>query len=201
MPARVFVAIELPPATRLLMTEAMRSFLSIEPSWRTEKPVAHGLLHVTLAFLGAVPDPLLEPLLERLGVAVKDMEPFEVRVAGARAVPSMRHASMLWATLDDASGLAASLSAIIAREAGLPAEGRAFRAHVTLARSRRPRAVGPRAIEAASTLLSDSGRLADRTVSVRSATVFSSTLRSAGPAYEPLALLAFGAIGGNAAAR
>jgi 2'-5' RNA ligase len=108
---------------------------------------------------------------------------------------------MVWVTLDDPSGLAASLSSTVGHEAGLPAEGRAFRAHVTLVRARSPRAVDPRAIEAACAPLSDSGRLADRTVSVRSATVFSSTLGGTGPAYEPLALLALGAIADDGDAR
>jgi 2'-5' RNA ligase len=201
VPARVFVAIELPPATRELLTEAMGSLLAIDRSWRGEKIVAPELLHVTLAFFGEIRDASLPPLLERLRIALGKAEPFALCVSGARAMPSMRRATMLWAMFDGDTGGAALLSSAVAREAGLPPDARPFRAHVTLARSRKPRAVTQRAADAATELLSDSGRLADRTVSVRSATVYSSTLGSAGPTYEPLALLALGTMGGEADAR
>lgn len=201
MAARVFVAIELPRETRQLISGAVETFLTLEPSWRGEKPVAPDLLHVTLAFLGAVPEVSLAPLLERLRCALEPIAPFDLTLSGARAVPSRGHASMLWATLSGAEGDAALLASSIRREAAIPPDGRPFRAHVTLARSRRPRPITASAVETCSLVLSDAGKAVDRTVSVHSATVFSSTLGAAGPAYDRLAVLTLGTAGHSTAAR
>lgn len=201
MPARVFVAMGLPQPTRDLMTRATERLLDADPSWRGEKPVAASLMHVTLVFIGAVPDASLPRLLDRLRTAVARAEPFLVRVSGARAVPSLERASMVWATFDGDVEAATSLATGVARAGDLPAEPRPFRLHATLLRARRPRRVERNAIEAASAVLSDTGKEADRTVSVRSVTVFSSTLGSAGPTYEPLAHLTFGNRDDDAAVR
>lgn len=199
MPARVFVAIELPPATRDLMYRAAEAMCAVDPSWLHEKLVRAELMHVTVAFIGAVPDPALPVLLERLRPAAGRTRPFGLRLAGARAVPSPARASMVWATCDGDPGVAAALSATIAEAAGLTGEGRHFAAHATLARARRPRRVEAAALQAASSVLSDAGKEADRAVSVLSVTVFSSTLSSGGPTYERLAILPLGTMDGGAA--
>jgi len=201
VPARVFVAIELPRETRQVISGAVETFLTLEPSWRGEKAVAPDLLHVTLAFLGTVPEASLAPLLERLPGALGPIAPFDLTLSGARAVPSRGHASMLWATLSGAEDDAAMLASSIRREAGVPLDGRPFRAHVTLARSRRPRPIRAGAVEACSLILSAAGKAPDRTVSVHSATVFSSTLGAAGPTYDRLAVLMLGTAGHSTTAR
>ena len=201
MPARVFVAIELPPATRDLMSRATEAICAVEPSWCDEKLVRAELMHMTVAFVGAVPDPSLSFLLERLRSAAGHTPAFGLRLAGVRAVPSLARASMVWATFDGDTGAAAALSEIIATAAGLAAEGRRFVAHATLARARRSRRVDAAAVHAASSVLLDAGKEADRAVSVLSATVFSSTLGSAGPTYERLAILPLGTTDDGAAAR
>lgn len=189
MPGRVFVAIELPEPARDLLDDALAAFLRAAPSWRDEKPVAARLFHVTLAFVGAVPDPALPALLERLRCAVRAFEPFALDVDGVRAVPSLHRATMVWASLAGDVDEAAVLADAVARAADLPDTDRRFRPHVTLARARRPRRVERDAIAAAQAALSDPGKETDRVVSVRSVTVFSSTLGNGGPVYEPLAVL------------
>jgi 2'-5' RNA ligase len=191
MPERVFVAIELPVPVRGLLAEAAAALLRADRAWAGEKPVSPGLMHVTLAFLGFVDDPALPGVVERLRSAASLVGPFGLRVSDITAVPAAGKATMLWAVLADPSGSAARLSSDLARAAGLPATERPFRAHVTLARARRPRSVACEAIAAANAVLSDPGKDADRFVSVRWATVFSSTLTRSGPTYDPLALLEF----------
>ena len=196
MPTRVFVAIDLPASARDLLERGLADFLEADPSWRGEKAVAARLFHVTLAFLGGVPDPVLPDLVERLRHATALASPFRLRVDGFRAVPSLRRATMLWATLSGDGGGAPALAQAVARAAGLPEDGRRFQAHVTLVRARGNRPVRSSAVAAALAVLSDAGKETDGVVSVRSVTVFSSTLGSGGPAYEPLAVLE---LGGSAA--
>jgi 2'-5' RNA ligase len=192
VPGRVFVALELPEPARDLLDHTLAAFLAAAPSWNNEKPVDAGLFHVTLAFIGAMPDPALPALIERLDDAARAVGPFMLELDSVRAVPSRRRATMVWASLAGEVEDASRLAGAIERAAGLPESGRPFRPHVTLARARRPRRVHDGAITAAEATLSAAGRETDRIVSVRSVTVFSSTLGKSGPAYEPLAVLALG---------
>jgi 2'-5' RNA ligase len=201
VPERVFVAIELPAAARALLAAATECVLGADPAWRDEKPVPAALLHVTLAFVGRVPDPEADAMLERLRAVAARVDPFTLSLSGVRAVPSAGRASMVWATLDGDGEQAASLAAGLAQAAGLDGLERPFRAHVTLARARRPRRSRPHAIEAASALLSEASKDADRIVSVRSVTVFSSTLGGAGPTYRSLARLVLAQPDGAATGR
>ena len=196
MPTRAFVAIDLPAPARDLLERALADFLEADASWRGEKAVAARLFHVTLAFLGAVPDPVVPDLVERLRLAAALATPFRLRLDGVRAVPSLGRARMLWATLSGDDGGAPALAQALARAAGLPEDGRRFHAHVTLARARGARPACSGAVAAAAAVLSNAGKETDGVVSVRSVTVFSSTLGRCGPAYEPLAVLE---LGGSAA--
>lgn len=99
--------------------------------------------HVTLAFLGEAGEDSLPRLLPRLERAARRHHAFGLSLAGAGAFPSPARANVLWSGLSGdrkALGeLAMSVSAG-ARRAGAPPpdEGRRYRPHVTLARSRAP---------------------------------------------------------------
>lgn len=100
--------------------------------------------HVTLQFLGAVRH--LAPVVDALAVAAAAGSPFNFRVGGAGAFPGARRAKVIW--LGAAEGaepmqaLAASVGAAL-DPVGYPAEGRPFRAHLTLARLREAGDVRP----------------------------------------------------------
>jgi RNA 2',3'-cyclic 3'-phosphodiesterase len=98
--------------------------------------------HLTLAFFAEVPDRRLDDLLERLGRAAARRPAVSVRLRGAGAFPSADRARVLWlgAVPHPADGLArlAEGSRAAAVRAGVEVEGGRFRAHLTLARTRRP---------------------------------------------------------------
>jgi RNA 2',3'-cyclic 3'-phosphodiesterase len=191
MPGRVFVAIELPGPTRDVLAHATEELVAAAPGWAGEKPVAACLLHITLAFIGPVPDAAVDGLVGRLRDTVAGLEPFSLCISGIRAVPSAGRASMVWADITGDVDRAAALAAAVAAQAAPAPERRPFRPHVTLIRARRPRRIDPAAMAAAGDAVSASGKDPDRAVSVRSATVFSSTLGTGGPTYERLAVLDF----------
>ncbi|HEX5535303.1 MAG TPA: RNA 2',3'-cyclic phosphodiesterase, partial [Actinomycetales bacterium] len=99
--------------------------------------------HITLAFLGSVPDATLDDLRARLARAALRRTPFDLAVAGGGAFSSRRRAGVLWAGVEDLSGgglrrLADGVQAAC-RRAGLEVEeGRRFRPHLTLARLSQP---------------------------------------------------------------
>lgn len=100
--------------------------------------------HLTLAFMANVPERSLEDLLERLTRAGRRRDPFTLRLAGGGAFPNPARAKVLYAgveaapeDLEELRRLATGARAA-ANKAGAPADGAAFRPHLTLARMRRP---------------------------------------------------------------
>lgn len=109
--------------------------------------------HLTLAFLGEVDDVRRSDLERRLARAAGRHPALELRVAGAGTFGSRSQARVLWAGVDvlaperqgprapsPLNRLAESVQAG-ARRAGIEQDGR-FRAHVTLARAKRPSDLG-----------------------------------------------------------
>ncbi|MDF2092917.1 RNA 2',3'-cyclic phosphodiesterase [Knoellia sp. 3-2P3] len=98
--------------------------------------------HVTLSFMGEVPDRVVEPLVERLGRRASRFAPETVRIEGAGAFPNPYRARVLWAGVaEDVDGGLRSLATGIRHAcsaAGAAPEGGRFHPHVTLARLRRP---------------------------------------------------------------
>ncbi|SDR73562.1 RNA 2',3'-cyclic phosphodiesterase [Actinopolymorpha singaporensis] len=97
--------------------------------------------HLTLAFLGGVPDSARGDLHRRLGRAAGRCPPLRLRVAGGGGFGSARRARVLWAGIDGdlrpLRALAGSVSAA-ARRCGLDVREGRFRPHLTLARLREP---------------------------------------------------------------
>ena len=187
MPARCFLAIRLTRPVLHALRAAREAFLDPAPAWAREKWVRPELLHVTLKFLGPLPDEQVGPALEALARACEGLPRPVLRLAGVRAVPAPGRATMLWATFDDPDGVAARLAGavdeMLAAEFGVPVDTRRFMPHATLVRARRPRPMPPAALAAAQAVL-ESVSEQDRIVSVPCFTLCSSTLGPGGPTYD-----------------
>jgi RNA 2',3'-cyclic 3'-phosphodiesterase len=131
---RLFVAIRLPED---VMDEIAAAF---EP-WRTVLPMVRWVprenWHVTMRFLGSMPPSSVPSVRERLAQVAGTTAPFDTRVHGVGAFPSLRRAHVLWAGIDDDVGqlaiLATAIQASLSSELG--PEGRPFTPHVTVGRS------------------------------------------------------------------
>lgn len=187
---RCFVGIPLPDPTRAALAAACDAVRESDPEWRGEKWVSAENLHVTLAFLGDVPAESVPSAIESIGRELVGICRFELPFSSLRPVPGARHARMLWASYSDPTGECAALAAAIDRACvgvDIALELRPFKAHVTLARARRPRRVGEPVVSALSRAESEVPPF----MSVSSATLYSSTLTTAGPHYETLATWEF----------
>jgi len=136
---RLFVAV-VPPVE---VTEHLAQF--VEPRrevrdddlrWASEEN-----WHVTLAFLGEVPERKTDELEERLERAARKRPPMRLRLAGAGAFPNAAEARVLWTGVHgDRTALShlATGTRASATKAGIEVAGRRFSPHLTLARLRRP---------------------------------------------------------------
>lgn len=133
MATRAFVAVYPPEDVR----EELAEFLAARPGpvWTAPEQ-----MHLTLAFLGGVPDRALEPLEENLEDAVRAVEAFPCALHGAGAFPHPDRAAVLWLGVEDGaeelSRLARKARGAASRAGAVP-DGRAFHPHLTLARPRR----------------------------------------------------------------
>jgi 2'-5' RNA ligase len=97
--------------------------------------------HLTLAFLGEVPERKTEDLEARLERAAHKRAPMTLRLAGGGAFPNAAEARVLYTAVHgdrtELSRLATGARAA-ANKAGIEVAGRKFTPHLTLARLRRP---------------------------------------------------------------
>jgi RNA 2',3'-cyclic 3'-phosphodiesterase len=136
---RLFVAV-VPP---LEVVEDLSEFTEPRREYRDEdvRWAADEHWHITLAFLGDVPDWKTDELGERLERAAKRQRPFELQLTGAGAFPGVPEARVLYAGVrDETESLKhlAMTTKAAANRAGVTVEGRRFTPHITLARLRRP---------------------------------------------------------------
>ncbi|MFC4060280.1 RNA 2',3'-cyclic phosphodiesterase [Planomonospora corallina] len=139
---RLFVAL-LPP--RRVCDELARALAPHRGEWPQLRWVDPANWHLTLAFLGEVPEEVLPGLELRLARAASRYAPMTLAFAGAGAFPSARRARVLWAGLrgggesyggrPEIVRLADSVAAGARRE-GIEVDDRRFKAHLTLARAR-----------------------------------------------------------------
>jgi 2'-5' RNA ligase len=95
--------------------------------------------HLTLLFLGRVPEDDVPALVEAAAPAVAATPPLSLRLAGGGRFGSVRRPQVAWAGLDgDVEPLVqlAKRLATAARRLRLPVEDRPFRPHLTLGRWR-----------------------------------------------------------------
>jgi 2'-5' RNA ligase len=135
---RAFVAILLDDAVRRELGEAIER---LRPVARDVAWVAPGNLHLTLKFLGEVPEALIKSVAGALGEASVAADPFEARIHGLGAFPSAGRPRVVWAGVTEG---AAEMIALVRRidtvlvPLGFPRDERPFSPHVTLGRVRRP---------------------------------------------------------------
>jgi 2'-5' RNA ligase len=106
--------------------------------------LAPATYHVTLKFLGAVREEAVGAIADGLARAAAGVQPFRFSTARLGAFPSAQKASVVWAGIEDAGGLAALAAKVEAEMVplGFAKEARRFHPHVTIARLREPADVG-----------------------------------------------------------
>ncbi|HHX66174.1 MAG TPA: RNA 2',3'-cyclic phosphodiesterase [Chloroflexi bacterium] len=140
MPAvRIFVAIEL-PSTVLDALEEMQSRLRHGKGGRAGRWVARDNIHLTLKFLGDIPEEALNGIFAAVQQACAGHAPFEIHTTGPGCFPNTRRPRVIWAGVREGTGRLTALQRDIDRalaRLGHAPDDRAFRPHLTLARIQR----------------------------------------------------------------
>ena len=129
---RLFVALDIPEAVRENLAAIRKSFSSIDSRLRW---VPSQNFHVTLKFIGGVPDEKLQAITEALR-SVSIAQEVQVCIRGLAWYFNPKTSVMLWATVEDSKPLTALATAVDQRLAslGIAPENRSFAPHFTLAR-------------------------------------------------------------------
>ena len=135
---RLFVAVPIEELARARIAEIVERIRPHEPPGRGVRWVRLDGLHVTLRFLGPTDESRIEDLTRAMRRAAATVPPFTVVVRGAGAFPPVGRPRTLWLGIEAGREPLADLATGLDRalvDAGWPAEGRPFRAHLTLARA------------------------------------------------------------------
>ena len=185
---RLFVAAQPSPAVRdaaARAVAALREQLETAGAGGGLRWVPPGNLHLTVWFLGEVSDARAAAVLEVLGAPLH-VAPFDLRLAGFGAFPPSGAPRVLWmGVADGVAQLARAHDEIGERLApwGFPPEGRAYSAHLTIARVKDP--PHGRARATMREVLERTGAEAG-TCRIEALQVFRSRTAPSGAVYEPL---------------
>jgi len=178
---RAFVAVE--------MAEPIREALSalIGDLRRLDAPVKWveaQNIHLTLKFLGSVPDASVARAVEILRECADGMGPFSLEIAGAGGFPDLKRPRVIFVCAADQPPVAAELARRLNEqmaEIGAERDDRPYQNHITLGRVREPRHLA----QLTQRLESLQGK-SFGSMQAAELTLMESRLTPAGPIYSPV---------------
>lgn len=134
---RCFVAIELPEPVRAELAGIQAKFKALRMDFlRWVEPSG---IHLTLKFLGEVPQERIPELVKAVEESVRGVLPFTLQLDQVGVFPNPRQPRVLWVGVGGEVSVLKTLQGnvdVAFSMLDFPEEGREFRAHLTLARVR-----------------------------------------------------------------
>ncbi|RME37523.1 MAG: RNA 2',3'-cyclic phosphodiesterase [Planctomycetota bacterium] len=179
---RLFIAIELDEAVR---RELARVQETLKPACRGVRWVKPELLHLTIKFLGEVPDGDVTGVTTAVETAAGASGGFDMDVGGScGCFPPRGLVRVVWSSVTAEEGVLSRCVEHVERaleQAGFPRERKPFRPHITLGRVRYDDSRGAIRAAVEACTARTIGQRVDRL------TVMSSVLSRGGPTYTPVA--------------
>jgi 2'-5' RNA ligase len=181
---RTFIAVELSGTVIARAQEAIKLLKGsgAEVGW-----VDRGQMHLTLKFLGNVPETETPDVCRVVAEAAAGVEPFEIVFKGLGAFPRASEPRTIWMGIDQGQAELAELHEAIEeslkKEMGFGKENRRFHPHLTLGRLRKES--DPARNELSRLIQENEAYDGDLTI-VEEVVTFASTLSRQGPAHEPM---------------
>ena len=178
---RLFIAVDIEdPLLVSRLSELKRTLLATNAPL---KPVEDENMHITLLFIGEVPEADVEPLKNEMTEALS-WSSFTIRLKGLGAFPSPSRPRVVWVGVEQGSSELHELhkkATTAARRAGIGFKGESFHPHVTLARVK-----GSRNLSSLTRMIIEMGELELGEMRVTEVRLKKSTLTPRGPIYETL---------------
>lgn len=178
---RTFIALDLPPNVRTSLEGFVRELK------KADAPVAwvkSDRIHLTLKFLGDVPEERIPDIREAMERVAASTRPLTLGVAGCGAFPTMKEMRVVWVGLrsgnEPLARLARRIEEILA-PLGFKREGRPFKPHLTLGRVK-----GRQHLKALQEVLLANQGFAAEDFDVTEVVLYKSDLRPDGARYTPL---------------
>ncbi len=182
---RAFIAIDINEAVRQKLVAAQEQ---LEATGAGLKLVEPPNIHVTMKFLGEVPEDKINAITEALGRAVAGTAQFNIDIRGMGVFPSLHYIRVVWAGVVEGRDEIIGLEQKIERELrplGFPSE-RDFVPHITIARVKTAREKERLAAFVMETKDTEFGVTRAQAVELKQ-----STLTPKGPVYSTLARIDF----------
>jgi RNA 2',3'-cyclic 3'-phosphodiesterase len=175
---RCFVAIELSSAVRARLADLQKRLAPLDRDVRWTRPEQ---IHLTVKFLGEVPDGDVPGVCDVAAQIASGYAPFEIEVRGTGCFPPRGSARIVWAGLGQLPNELVDCHREIEQayaKIGFKPEDRPFHPHLTIGRVRDPR--GSHAVRP---VVDQQQQFAGGTVAVNELLVFQSILESSGPTH------------------
>ena len=178
---RVFIAVDIDnPAIVSRLRDLEASLLATRVPM---KPVEPENFHITIRFIGEVPDYVVNEIRSQVLPKIK-FKPFVVKLAGVGAFPSPSNARVVWIGIqkgfEELKAIRDQVDKLLT-DLGLRLEQEEFAPHITLAR------IKDRGNPAIYKFIMDNANVEVGEQEVRSVRLKKSTLTPRGPIYETLA--------------
>jgi len=181
------VAIELKDEVRDALQEVQKALGRAADAVRWVRPEQ---LHLTVKFLGEVPDDEVPRVAEAVARSAARSRPFEMQLTECGCFPPRGPVRIVWVGTHDGSGALLECVNAVEEELdgiGFPKDSRPFSAHLTIGRAKDGRSSeGVR-------LAVESGKVRPVRQSVSELTLMSSVLSAKGPSYSVVARSKLGA--------
>ncbi len=182
MSIRTFIAVELSPSVVGRASELIRRLQATNVKATWVKPQQ---MHLTLKFLGDVPDHEIPEICKLVRQAVRELPAFEMVFRGCGAFPSINNPRTVWIGVEqgaDELTIVHEAIELALKKLRFPRETRRFQPHLTLGRIRE---TGPN-LAALSQLITEHAEYdADLSV-VDEVVTFASFLDRSGPTHDPM---------------
>jgi 2'-5' RNA ligase len=183
---RLFVAIELSAAAKTHLGTLQRRLRASCPDVRW---IPEEQLHLTVKFLGEVPDDRAAEVADVVTRTAGEFSPFGMTLQSAGCFPPRGGVRIVWAGSHEPSGAlvrcAAALDGAL-EKLGFPRESKPFSPHITIGRVREDRSAGRIRQAVAACSFSPHGEW------VSWLSLMSSVLSPQGPTYSPVCRASFG---------
>lgn len=181
---RAFIAIDIPATPGLVeASEALRA------TGVPLKPVDLGIIHLTLKFLGEIPEGRVPEIVGVMRTASAQVAPQTLHLRGMGGFPGPRRVRVVWVGVEPREPLIAVARGLEegCAQLGFPREDRPFTPHVTLARLR-----VPQRSEALERVIEAHGERDFGSFRVEGIALKRSILKPQGPEYEVVAQVPLG---------